>query len=136
MCQSRGFASIKNIAEAHSPPPDGDCCTSESFLHQSAKSGQVSANPALLSVILGSFARRAFLCQRKQVQSCRTWVEHLALVVIPAYSYFILASGRARSALLFSLISFLLIPSPKSGVWVVLSWVRFSGNLGDKCRNE
>lgn len=106
VCQSRGFASVENTAEVHSPPM-------VSFPHWSAKSGQVSANPTLLSLIPGSFARRAFICQRKQVQSCRTWAEHLTLVAVPALSRFILASGSATST------PPQLIPAPKSRVWMV-----------------
>lgn len=106
MCQSGGFASIKNTAEVHSPPM-------VSFPHRSAKSGQVSANPALLSVIPGSFARRAFICQRKQVQSCRTRAEHLTSVAVPALSRFILMSGSTMST------PPQLIPSPRSRVWMV-----------------
>lgn len=131
----QGFCQRKKILQKLTPSPDGDCCTSASFPRRPAKSGQVSVNPALLSAIPGSFTRRAFICQRKQVQSCRTWAEHLTLVVIPAYGRFILVSGSTSSTP--PQLNFLfprLFPRKQSldGAF----WVGFSRNPGDEYQNE
>lgn len=114
-------ASNKNIVQVRLPLP-GNCCTSAGFLHGLTKSGQVSVNSAL-SIIPDSSACRAVICQHKQVQSCRTWAEHLALLVIPAHRHSILPSGSPSS-----LIScFPRIFPQKNTVWMV----RFgSGSAG------
>lgn len=82
-------------------------------------------NPALSLVLPDSFA---FICQCKQVQSCRTWAEHLALVLIPALF--------SPSTLLHLISFFPLILSPKKQSLDAAFWARFNKNPGDECGNE